>query len=195
MEANLKNQATTTVAMLRIVSLASSPVDLIKDALRTVLYIESVIAFQELPHDALDLLASTHSLTLAYREVSELVMSVEAAIIIIDRWLEPRASGLQGLPGASWRVRADELRGAVAHASCMLVSAGTYCYRAAAVLKVSSERWRTFPTDLRKTWMKDARSSLTSVRDRLIDALCALSQMSAAATEARDAAKILIDFL
>nr|XP_020153652.1 uncharacterized protein LOC109738976 [Aegilops tauschii subsp. strangulata] len=195
MEANLKNQATTAVAMLRIVSLASSPVDLIKDALRTVLYIESVIAFQELPHDALDLLASTHSLTLAYREVSELVMSVEAAIIIIDRWLEPRASGLQGLPGASWRVRADELRGAVAHASCMLVSAGTYCYRAAAVLKVSSERWRTFPTDLRKTWMKDARSSLTSVRDRLIDALCALSQMSAAATEARDAAKILIDFL
>ncbi|KAF7063312.1 hypothetical protein CFC21_069840 [Triticum aestivum] len=193
MEANLKNQA--TVAMLRIVSLASSPVDLIKDALRNVLYMDSVIAFQELPHDALDLLASTHSLTLAYREVSELVMSVEAAIIIVDRWLEPRASGLQGLPAASWRVRADELVGAVAHASCMLVSAGTYCYRASAVLKVSSERWRTFPTDLRKTWMKDARSSLTSVRDRLIDALCALSQMSAAATEARDAANILIDFL
>lgn len=195
MEAELKIQAVTAMGMLCIVSLASSPFDYIDSALRTIQDTYSAMTPQEQPRAAAELLTSTHTLALAPREVAELEMSVGAAILVLSRWLEPKADGLQGLPAAAWRVCADELAEAMAHAGEMMEATAMHCYHASAVVDVATNSWFDFALGTREAWIQDAKSSLASARDRLIDARCSLVKTRAAAIRARDSAKIMIDLL
>ncbi|CAM0879347.1 unnamed protein product [Alopecurus aequalis] len=201
MEADLKIQATIAVGMLRTVALSSSAFEYIGDALRLVQDVDFIMTSEGVPVNAVERLTSIHrgpaidSITLACREVAELELLVDAAIVILSRWLEPRQVGLQGLPAAAWRVRVDELSAAVVRAQYLLEQAAASCDRAAGVLNVATLAWPNLPVHLRDAWMKDGRRWLISTRDNLNNARDSLTKACAAAVGARDAAKFCIDLL
>ncbi|XP_051222424.1 uncharacterized protein [Lolium perenne] len=204
MEADLKTQASIAVGMLRGVALANSSFDYIAEALRTVHAADIIMTSQpeEQPDTADEQLASIQSIAFACREVAELELSVEAAVKIINRWIEanqsgiePNQTGLQGLPVAAWRVREVELVGTVVRARQRLELAAASCYRSCVVLDVARLGWSTFPLPVRNAWMRYGRQALISTSEYLNDSRDNLTKMCAAAVEARDAAKVLIDLL
>ncbi|KAM3194610.1 hypothetical protein ACQJBY_070950 [Aegilops geniculata] len=196
MEADLKAQAATAMGLLRGISRASLPLEFIDSALRTIQETDSAIRPRVQPDNAAQRLTSSHSLAFATREVAELELSVEAAITVVSRWLDSKADGLQGLPANAWRVQSDELVAAVANAGEMLEAAAMSWYYASGVLDVIVTCWfNHIPLNIREAWVQDARTSLASARDRLNDARASVSKACAAAAGARDAGKIILDFL
>ncbi|KAF7107344.1 hypothetical protein CFC21_107983 [Triticum aestivum] len=196
MEADLKAQATTAMGLLHGISHASLPLEFIDSALRTIQETDSAIRPRVQPDNAAQRLTSSHSLAFATREVAELELSVEAAITVVSRWLDSKVDGLQGLPANTWRVQSDELVAAVANAGEMLEAAAMNWYYASGVLDVIVTCWfNHIPLNIREVWVQDARTSLASARDHLNDARASVSKACAAAARARDAGKIILDFL